>query len=74
MKIIIRESAEDDLDRIFTWIAKDNRRAAADLVSRIRDRINRLELDPLAHMGRPRLCRGHARARPISLHHRLQSF
>ncbi len=58
MKIIIRESAEDDLDRIFTWIAKDNRRAAADLVSRIRDRINRLELDPLAHMGRPGFVEG----------------
>ena len=53
MKVIIREAAEDDLDRIFTWIAKDNSRAAADMVSRIRERINRLELDALAYMGRP---------------------
>ncbi len=53
MKVIIREAAEGDLDRIFAWIAKDNPRAVADMVARIRDRINRLELDPLAHMGRP---------------------
>jgi plasmid stabilization system protein ParE len=53
MKVIIREAAEDDLDRIFAWIAKDNPRAAADMVSRIRDRITRLELDPLAQMGVP---------------------
>jgi plasmid stabilization system protein ParE len=48
MKVVIREAAEDDLDRIFVWIAKDNPRAATDMVSRIRERINRLELDPLA--------------------------
>ena len=33
MKVIIRESAEDDLDRIFSWIAKDNPTAAAEMVS-----------------------------------------
>jgi plasmid stabilization system protein ParE len=53
MKVIIRESAENDLDRIFEWISKHNRGAAADLVLRIRERINQLELDPLARMGRP---------------------
>jgi ParE toxin of type II toxin-antitoxin system, parDE len=37
MKVIIRESAEDDLDRIFEWIAKDNRSAAARMVAKIRD-------------------------------------
>ncbi len=58
MKVIVRESAEDDLDHIFVWIAKDNPRAAAGMVSRIRERINRLELDPLAHMGRPGLIEG----------------
>ena len=52
MKVIVRERAEDDLDDIFQWIAKDNPRAAAGVVSRIRDRINALELDSLAHMGR----------------------
>ncbi len=45
MKVIFRESAEDDLDIIFRWIAKDNPHAAAGMVSRIRDRINTLELD-----------------------------
>jgi plasmid stabilization system protein ParE len=55
MKVIIRESAEDDLDRIFAWIAKDNPAAAADMVAQIRDRINLLEIDSLAHIGRPGL-------------------
>lgn len=53
MKVIVREKAEEDLDRIFAWIAEDNPRAAADMVSRIRDHINLLELDNVAHMGRP---------------------
>ena len=53
MKVVVREKAEEDLDRIFAWIAKDNPRAAADMVSRIRDHINLLELDNVAHMGRP---------------------
>jgi plasmid stabilization system protein ParE len=58
MKVTIREAAEDDLDRIFAWIAKDKPRAAAAMASRIRERINRLELDPLAHMGRPGFVEG----------------
>jgi len=52
MKVVLRQSAEDDLDDIFRWIAQDNPRAAAGMVSRIRDRISMLELDTLAHMGR----------------------
>jgi plasmid stabilization system protein ParE len=51
MKVVLREAAEDDLDRIFVWISKDNPVAAADLIARIRDRISLLELDSLAHMG-----------------------
>ena len=58
MKVVVREKAEEDLDRIFAWIAKDNPRAAADMVSRIRDHINLLELDNVAHMGRPGLVNG----------------
>lgn len=58
MKIIIRERAEDDLDHIFNWIAKDNPRAATNMVARIRDRINLLELDSVAGMGRPGLITG----------------
>jgi toxin ParE1/3/4 len=53
MKVIIRESVEDDLERIFARISRDNPAAAKSMVSRIRDRINLLELDSLAHMGRP---------------------
>lgn len=53
MKVIVREKAEEDLDRIFAWIARDNPRAAVDMLSRIRDQINLLELDNVAHMGRP---------------------
>ena len=58
MKLTVRESAEDDLDRIFAWIAKDHPRAAAEMVSRIRDRIGVLEANNLAHMGRPGLVPG----------------
>jgi toxin ParE1/3/4 len=53
MKIIIREEAEDDLGGIYQWIANDNPRAARDTIARIRERINLLELNALAHMGRP---------------------
>jgi plasmid stabilization system protein ParE len=55
MKVIIREAAEDDLDHIFARIAQDNPVAAAEKVEKIRDRIGVLELDSLAHMGRPGL-------------------
>jgi plasmid stabilization system protein ParE len=58
MKVIIRETAADDLDRIFEWIAKDNRSAAARMLARIRDRINLLEIDSLAKMGRPGVVAG----------------
>jgi plasmid stabilization system protein ParE len=53
MKVIVHDSAEADLDRIFEWIAKDNPSAAAKMVARIRDQINLLEIDSLAKMGRP---------------------
>jgi toxin ParE1/3/4 len=58
MKVVLRELAEDDLDHIFDWIAKDNPSAAANMVARIRDRISLLELDSLAHMGRPGVVTG----------------
>jgi toxin ParE1/3/4 len=58
MKVIIRESAEADLDRIAEWIAQDSRSAAVRMVKAIRDRIGFLETDELAHMGRPGLVEG----------------
>jgi addiction module RelE/StbE family toxin len=53
MKVIIRRTALGDLDRIADWIGKDNPRAAASMVSRIRDHIDLLQEDNLAEMGRP---------------------
>ena len=58
MKVIVRESAKVDLDRIAEWIAKDSPRTAARIVSTIRDRIGVLETDELAQMGRPWLVEG----------------
>src|SRR5579862_9191293 len=55
MKVIIREVAEADLDHIAEWIAQDSPSAAVRMVKTIRDRINFLETDELAHMGRPGL-------------------
>jgi toxin ParE1/3/4 len=53
MKVLVREAAEDDLDRIYAWIAQDNPMAAARKVAEIRDQISFLETDSLAKMGRP---------------------
>jgi toxin ParE1/3/4 len=58
MKVIVRESAKLDLDEIAEWIAKDSPRAAARIVSTIRNRISVLETDELAQMGRPGLVEG----------------
>jgi toxin ParE1/3/4 len=55
MKIVVREKADRDLDSIFAWIAKDNPRAAAGMIRRIRQRIGRLATPGLEHMGRPGL-------------------
>ncbi|MEA2904867.1 MAG: toxin ParE1/3/4 [Alphaproteobacteria bacterium] len=55
MKIVIRERADEDLDAIFAWIEKDNPRAAANMIRRLRVRIGRLAIPGLAHMGRPGL-------------------
>ena len=53
MKVIIRARVDEDLERIFNWIAKDNPRAAANMIRRIRDRIDQLGHSALAEMGRP---------------------
>ena len=58
MRVIIRESAQADLDHIAEWIAKDSPSAAARMVATIRDRIGFLETDELTHMGRPGLVEG----------------
>jgi toxin ParE1/3/4 len=58
MRVVLRESALEDLDHIHAWIAKDNPSAAAEMVARIRDRISFLEIDALAQMGRPGFVKG----------------
>jgi len=53
MKVFVRAAAEEDLDRIYAWIAQDNPVVAARMVTKIRDRISFLEIDSLAKMRRP---------------------
>ena len=53
MRVIIRQSAEHDIDRIFLRISEDNPVAATNLVGRFPEQINRLKIDVLANMGRP---------------------
>ena len=55
MRVTFDPAASDELDSIFAWIAKDNPRAALDLVARIRVKVMRLETPELTHMGRPGL-------------------
>jgi toxin ParE1/3/4 len=52
MRVIFDDEALDDLRDIFSWIAKDNRRAAEKIVARIFDKAERLAIPGLAHMGR----------------------
>lgn len=52
MKVIIREAAYGDLDRIYAWIAKDRPRSANAVVDRILDSAARLGRFPrLGHVG-----------------------
>jgi toxin ParE1/3/4 len=47
MKIIIRDAAYDDLERIHAWIGKDRPRAADAVIERILKSIGLLESFPL---------------------------
>ena len=58
MRIIFDPRASDDLNRIFAWIAKENRQAASAMISRIEERISPLAIPGLAQMGRPGLVEG----------------
>jgi plasmid stabilization system protein ParE len=55
MRVIFDDEALDDLRRIFDWIAKENRRAAEKLITRIFDKAELLASPGLADMGRPGL-------------------
>jgi toxin ParE1/3/4 len=53
MRVIIREAAYDDIDRIYAWIAKDRPRAADAVIERILDSAERLGRFPyMGHQGR----------------------
>jgi toxin ParE1/3/4 len=52
MKVIVREEAADDLEQIFAWIAKDDPKAATEVIRRLRERIGRLGTPGLELMGR----------------------
>lgn len=55
MKVIFREAAYADLDRIHSWIARDNPRAAAAVIERILDATELLGRHPhIGHAGRAR--------------------
>jgi toxin ParE1/3/4 len=58
MKITFERAARDDLDRIFAWIAKDNPRAALEMIARIEAKVMRLTTPGLVRMGRPGLVEG----------------
>jgi toxin ParE1/3/4 len=53
MNVVVRARAAEDLTEIFTWIARDNPQATAEMVRRLRRRIGRLATPGLAHIGRP---------------------
>jgi len=55
MRVIIRETAYDDLERIFAWIAKDRPRSANAVIERILESAERLGRFPyVGHPGRAR--------------------
>ena len=52
MRVIIREAAYVDLDRIYAWIAKDRPRAADSVIDRILESAGRLGRFPyIGHAG-----------------------
>jgi plasmid stabilization system protein ParE len=53
MRVIIREAAYDDLDRIYAWIAKDRPRTADSVINRILEAAEKLGYLPyMGHVGR----------------------
>jgi toxin ParE1/3/4 len=55
MRVVFDDEALDDLQRIFAWIAKDNRPAAERLVARVFDKVERLARPQFTYTGRPGL-------------------
>jgi plasmid stabilization system protein ParE len=55
MRVVFDADALNDVERIFEWHARINRRAAETLIARIFGKAERLETPGLADMGRPGL-------------------
>ena len=53
MRVSFDPAARDELDHIFAWIAKDNPRAALEMIARIEAKVMRLGTPELSQMGRP---------------------
>ena len=53
MRVTFDPAARSELDRVFEWIAKDNPRAAFEMIARIEAKVTRLGTPGLANMGRP---------------------
>jgi toxin ParE1/3/4 len=51
MKVTFHPGASDDLDRVSAWIAKDDPRAAYEMVARIEAKIMRLATPALTQIG-----------------------
>ena len=58
MRVTFEPAARDDLDRIFAWIARNNPRAALEMIARIEHKVMQLENGELTYMGRPGLVEG----------------
>lgn len=55
MKLVFDDEALEDLQNIHAWIAKDNPRAADELIARIFNKVEKLFALELTYMGRPGL-------------------
>jgi toxin ParE1/3/4 len=58
MRVTFDPAARDELNGVFAWIAKDNPRAALEMIARIEAKVMRLEIPELTLMGRPGLVEG----------------
>jgi plasmid stabilization system protein ParE len=67
MKVTFEPAARDELDDIFAWIAKDNPRAALEMIARIEEKVMRLANPELTHMGLPNFIEGRVDGRAGSL-------
>jgi toxin ParE1/3/4 len=58
MKVTFEPAAREELENIYQWIARDNPRAASDMLSRIEAKVMLLTSRSLAHIGRKGLVPG----------------